>query len=379
MSSPAPAPSLFRPLMAFLAWWGRELAGMVPASWRGIGRPVRRRIALAMEGGRLTLIDQRAKGPARVVLDATDDAAGTEQLAAALGELVRTAKKAAFGVRLPLAAGYERTLDLPRTAQIRAAEILAFDLERATPIPPERVYVAHYLGETTKDGARRTAHHIIFHRETIDGAVERLAALGIEAQFADVYRERPETPLPIDLLASAAGAGAKETPRRQYGLGLAFAAVLLALLAGYQVLRNQEAVLTGLQAQITDVQGKAIKVRKRVDASQAEMAGQDALVRRRSETPGTIQILEEITQRLPDTAWISELRVDQGKVDMAGYAKSAAGLVQVIEQSGLFEAAALSSPVTLDPRYGSEHFSVRATVTGAAAEIGETATAGAAP
>lgn len=378
MSSPA-APGLFQPLMAFLEWWGRELVGMAPGARSGGGRSRQRTIALVVEGETLRLIDQRPRAAAKLVRTATGDGAGTADLTKALRQLAKSARRAKFGVRLPLAAGLERTMVLPRAAKTRAGDILMYELERSTPIKADHVYTAHYLDEAAGSGTSQTAHHIIFKRETVDRAVETLAALGVTATFVDAYREQPETPLPVDLLAAARGDAAGPAPRRQFGLGLAFAALLLGVLAAYQLLAAQEQTLAGIKAQTTEVQVKALKVRKRVDASEASLAGRYALIRRRSETPSTLQLLEEVTRRLPDTAWISEFRIDQGKLEIGGFAASAAGLVQVVEQSPLFEGVSLSSPVVLDPRYDAEHFSIVSTITGAAGDLHEPGPAGPAP
>jgi general secretion pathway protein L len=82
------------------------------------------------------------------------------------------------------------------------------------------------------------------------------------------------------------------------------------------------------------------------------------------------RIMEELTAVLPDSAWVSDLRIDGDVVEFAGFAKSAASLVAPLENSPLFMQASLTSPVVLDSSEDKERFSMRLRVTGGTATTG---------
>ena len=74
------------------------------------------------------------------------------------------------------------------------------------------------------------------------------------------------------------------------------------------------------------------------------------------------QILEELARILPDTAWLTDLRIEGDTVEISGLSTSAANLLPVLERSPHFVDAALAAPLTLDPREDKERFSLRVRV-----------------
>ena len=73
----------------------------------------------------------------------------------------------------------------------------------------------------------------------------------------------------------------------------------------------------------------------------------------------SIEVLEEISRVLPDSVWLSDLRIEGDTLDISGLAKSGAALPSLLEKSPLFADAALTAPLTLDPREDKERFSLR--------------------
>ncbi len=82
------------------------------------------------------------------------------------------------------------------------------------------------------------------------------------------------------------------------------------------------------------------------------------------------RIMEELTAVLPDSAWVSDLRIDGDVVEFTGFAKSAASLVAPLENSPLFMQASLTSPVVLDSTEDKERFSIRLRLNGGRGALG---------
>jgi Tfp pilus assembly protein PilN len=61
--------------------------------------------------------------------------------------------------------------------------------------------------------------------------------------------------------------------------------------------------------------------------------------------PSKIAILNELTQLLPNTVWIWNLKYDGKEIEMNGYADSASDLISLIDKSPLFERVEFSAPV----------------------------------
>ena len=73
---------------------------------------------------------------------------------------------------------------------------------------------------------------------------------------------------------------------------------------------------------------------------------------------------------IPDTAWITDLRIDGTTVDISGLAASAVALVPTLERSTLFVDATSTAPLTFDQRQDKERFSIRVRFRSAIAESG---------
>ncbi len=66
----------------------------------------------------------------------------------------------------------------------------------------------------------------------------------------------------------------------------------------------------------------------------------------RSEEISKIEILEELTQVLPQTAWIWNLKYNGKEIEISGFADSASDLIPILERSQLFEKVEFVAPVT---------------------------------
>ena len=68
------------------------------------------------------------------------------------------------------------------------------------------------------------------------------------------------------------------------------------------------------------------------------------------------EALAELTRLVPDQAHIVQLELRDGTVQLHGYAAAASELIGLLDQSEVFKEPQFRSPVTQDPRSGSEQF-----------------------
>ena len=93
----------------------------------------------------------------------------------------------------------------------------------------------------------------------------------------------------------------------------------------------------------------------------------------RSDTVSKLSVIEELTLLLPDSAWVTDLKIDGATVDISGFAKAAATLVPLLERSTMFVNATPTAPLTFDPREDKDRFSIRVQIRKAATNF-DTAT-----
>jgi general secretion pathway protein L len=92
--------------------------------------------------------------------------------------------------------------------------------------------------------------------------------------------------------------------------------------------------------------------------SALEQAIQSLQARKRA-TPSAVLVIEDLSKALPDDAHLTELRMEDGNVQMVGLAHAAPALIRLIEQSGRFSRATFFAPTVRAPN-GSETFHIEA-------------------
>jgi general secretion pathway protein L len=135
------------------------------------------------------------------------------------------------------------------------------------------------------------------------------------------------------------------------GLGVAAAASLL--IAAY--------LESAMQSQQSELEQRILQRRTALrQDSNAPGSGLGLLAKRKQTTPSSIMVLEAISRALPDTTYVTELRIEDDKVQIVGMTQDAPSLVRLIEQSPQFTRATFFAPTTHAANEAGERFHIEA-------------------
>lgn len=166
----------------------------------------------------------------------------------------------------------------------------------------------------------------------------------LAAAYADLKQNSVPAPnlLPADRRWRPSG----KAPRLVYALGVL--AALLAMGAGVHSWVAEAFYARALGQQIDLREARARSVRGQIQEAQDLDASADVLESVRRETWQKLQVLEELTQLLPDGTWLTQTEVNRDSVTISGLSGRAADLVQPLENSPYFSQVEFTSPITRD-------------------------------
>jgi general secretion pathway protein L len=362
----------------FFGWWGRALLSWLPA---------RVRIALGMDRGRLLLqreadaIELRLQrlGEIRDLghLPGPGEGAGQTPLNIdpLAGLLAPAAAELPRWLVLPAASGLRRRLLLPAAAADRLRDVVGFEIERQTPFAADAVaFDARVLGRRESDG-QLEAELVVVPRTALDPHLAALGPLASTLAGVDVAAA-DGAPLGVNLLPPALRRRTAD-PWRVWNLVLAAVAVLGTIALLWQLLDNRREAADRLQTQIERGAAPA----RRAAAARAELValleGQAFLDRLRATRPTDVEIIDELSRRLPDGTYLEKLAIEDDRLTLIGLSNEAAALVSRLQGSPLWRAPALAGALMPDPASGRDRFTLTADLTPQPANATPEATRGA--
>ena len=351
-----------------LPGWSRTsvqaLLSLLPARLRDTIEGEQQKLCLLRQGDDYVLVAATRRGD-RVLGSLPADDAGVLQAAHARLE------DAAVPVwlLLPVAQILRRTLTLPLAAERRLRDVLAFELDRQTPFSADQV--SHQGRVLSRDLATQQmqVELLVLPRARLEAELQALGPFaqglaGVDAIEADGRR------LGLNLLPDTQREQRRD-PVRRLNLMLAGAAAVALFGALLLILHNRSERLEDLQRQVaaaTDASRQARLLRNQLQVS-AQAA--NFLATTRASRPTMLEVLDDLSRRIPDDTSLDKVAINDGKLVMVGQSRAAPALVGLLQASPLLSDPALSGAVQADPRSGRDRFTLTADIVETTPEAGD--------
>jgi general secretion pathway protein L len=249
-----------------------------------------------------------------------------------------------------------RPLELPKRAAEFLDGIVRAQIDRLTPwTVSEAVYSWTPPIEAGNERIQLTVAATA--RAQVTPYVQALAALGATAiVVSTVPQEAAAGAAPLKVFEQQSRGALEITRiRRVLMLVLAAAAAMAVISIGVSSIAADS--LDSEQQDLTRQISKR-RAAMRQDGGNA----QRMLERRKQTTAASVIILEALSKLLPDHTFVTELRVEGGKVQVTGLTRDAPSLIRLIEQSPHFERATFFAPTTQSPGEPGERFHIEARI-----------------
>lgn len=254
---------------------------------------------------------------------------------------------------LPLDAVLTRRVSLPVQVRDTLAQAIRFELDRLSPFSAEQVVYDFAPLPGAKGDTRLRVDLALCRRDRVDGWLKRLREAG-----SPVDRVTWEGAWPRANLLPA-----EERPRRRQPLldpvKLLIALVLaLTALALGTPLWQKARVLESLEAEVRKARTQAVQVDEVRQELERARRGSTEVLRQKWEQPRMLDLLRELTERIPGDTWVQSLEYQNGEVQVRGESGQATALIGLLEQAPGLDGVSFRSPVTQVARTGKERFNL---------------------
>jgi general secretion pathway protein L len=337
----------------------------LPPRWRDRVAGDAQRLCLWREDGELSLLATGHRGDTRLGAVPLDDLLLEELRARA------DASGTPRWLLLPASGVLRRVLSLPAAAEPRLREVLAFELDRQTPFSADQVsFEGRVLGRDLAAQQLRV-ELLVLPRARLDAELSAVGPVARGLAGVDVV-EADGRRLGLNLLPDAARAQRRDPVRR---LHLALAAIAaLGLLGSLGLtLHNRSERRDELRALVDrgNEQAREARLLRNQLVSSAQAA--NFLAATRASRPTMLEVMDELTRRIPDDTSLDKLAINGDQLVMVGQSRAAPALVALLQASPLITDPALSGVVQSDPRTGRDRFTLTARVVNASGEGGDDA------
>lgn len=254
---------------------------------------------------------------------------------------------------LPPDAVLIRRASFPAQVKDKLSQVLRYELDRLSPFRPEQVFYDFLVIGGGKGEPRLTVNLALTRREPVEGWLTRLREAGTpvdqvtwEGGWAKANlltpeeRPRPRQPLldPNKLLLALA-------------LLLGMAALITPL---WQKTRDRET----LDGELRRARAQAVQVDQARQELERARQGSTEVLRQKLEQPRMLDLLRELTERIPDDTWVQSLEVQNGEVQLRGESGRATALIGLLEGAPGISGVSFRSPVTQVAQTGKERFNL---------------------
>jgi general secretion pathway protein L len=349
-------------LNRFFTWWFGELRACMPNAISGVLFGAAEWLDVTLEEGeaRFTL---RRNGSVRDLGHVDLDPAAEESPQNAARDLLLRdhASIGHIALRLPADRVLMPKVELPIAAAENLREALAFEMDRHTPFSAEDVLFDFRVIGSDAELERMQIELLVVRKHDIDEALALAASMGLSPDcVAGPPADGPEAET-FNLLSEAE----RPRPSRLVPRLVATIAVLTLVLGGVAIgleYDRKQKTLALYEAHVAELRATTGETGRLEEKAERLLAVSGYLVEKKQRQVQMVEILDELTRRLPDEHYLISYSFRDGAVQLAGYSDDPSSVLRLLEESELFSQVRFAAPVTMDPRIGKERFNVGATV-----------------
>ncbi|EXJ17108.1 PilN domain-containing protein [Imhoffiella purpurea] len=252
---------------------------------------------------------------------------------------------------LPKSAVLLRPVSFPSQVKTNLAQVIRYELDRLSPFRADEVMFDFVSQGNARHSEKLSLELAICRRDILEPWIQRFSDLGAAVDRIHWVGSWPRANLlPPD----------QRPRRRRLHIGLGMVLWILVILSTAVAMATpiwqKSRVLEDLETELKRARSQAVAVDELRQELERAREGSTAVLQRKVDQPPILELLRELTDRLPDDTWIQNLEFNDGQVDLRGESGQATALIALLEQTPGIDDVSFKSPVTQIARTGKERF-----------------------
>lgn len=342
-------------LKSFLEWWGQGLLLLLPARWLARLRHQPDTVTVEQQDG--TLIFRRYAGAdLQLSVERSVSIDDESEKAAVKDWLNEQTDPLKLVLLLPAESRLQKSLAYPLAAEKDLRAILEFEMEKQTPFTGDKVYFDYLI--TGRDSANDQLHITLYLvlRDILHKHLDAIGFLDLQPAAAttasdDSFENVNFMPPPDENGSVSSGPSL---------IQLCLAAFLLLIAALYLPLLRYDSIIGQFENRVEQARSEAVQVQELENKKRTILERFEFLSNQVQHRIPPLQVIRDLTRRLPDNTWINRLSISSGEIQLHGESEEAAAVVKLMEESDYFEQTQFRSPVTKNSSTGKDQFHIAA-------------------
>lgn len=254
----------------------------------------------------------------------------------------------------------KKTISLPAASEPEIHAVLGFEMDKQTPFTVDQVYYDCQVIRRDKINKLITVALYVTPRKKLEKILDKISTIQLSPELVSVYSNN-ELQTDINLLPDNLTIKTKKS-LGAFNMGLMVTTLLLFLTALYGPLMVKSNQLSELEAEVDNYRQQAMSAQPIIKERDEILSRTRFLDEKVQSNKEMIKVISELSRLLPDNTWLSRLIIRNGEIQIHGESDTAIAIIQLIEDSPMFNDAQFRSPVTQNNITRKDKFHVSAVI-----------------
>lgn len=343
----------------FLSWWKSQLKSFVPVKYQAQLFPQPTKVLLVQNDENVEVWLQAD--------DATqkqESKNSEEQWWHQVQHIINQAdgKKVIVQYLIPNETALVRKIGLPQGAKENLDDVISFELDKYVPFSANQVQLAYKIDKENSNDEKLLLDLAVIPKQEIQKIIkfcdEKSVTLdGIDVNTSDVNND-PRI-IGVNLLPQD-NRKAFDYFNLKLNVGLGVVLLVLIYFVMYTSIANKEGRIERLTEINAELQKQARTAKLLRKELKSVIVSSKFLKNKKDSLPSMGTLIADLTTRLPDSTYVTRLKVNAERLEIAGQSDNANSLVPELNKSENWYAPQIVGGVVPDPRTQKEKFTIKA-------------------